>query len=260
MRTSIYLQTLLLLTVPSVCRCVEREASLPTAAMRRAFAILPATASGERFYVMVFAAQSKPSLVRYSHCWATMVRVMGSTKGLSPTIECHTISWMPATLVIHPLDLTVERPVNLGLHESLAQALVTGRERISQWGPYECTPELYRRFIAQKAFLESGQIGYQCLDDLGEAALSGNGCNCVHALTDMYRELPRARISLITFGELASRLIVRQLWDRGALIHPEQTHDWLNPILGLDRYPVLHQRVGGGGLRWVLGLYPGPRG
>ena len=79
---------------------------------------------------------------------------------------------MPATLDIRPLSLHIEPGVNLELHETLRYALDTG-EHIAQWGPYECRPELYYRTVVQKDFLESGAMGYQCIDTIGEAGRTG---------------------------------------------------------------------------------------
>jgi hypothetical protein len=40
------------------------------------------------------------------------------------------------------------------------------------------------------------------------------------------------------FGDTASEFIVKQIVDRGAVIEPAHTHDWLIPALGLDKYPI----------------------
>ena len=88
--------------------------------------------------------------------------------GQSPALEAHTISWLPATLDIQPLRFPVEPGVNLGLHESLRYAL-DNHEWVSLWGPYECRPSFFRRFLIHKGFLDSGRIGYQCCDDCVEA-------------------------------------------------------------------------------------------
>jgi hypothetical protein len=104
--------------------------------------------------------------------------------GECPALEAHTISWLPATLDIRPLRLSVEPGVNLDLHETIAYALSNG-ERVSVWGPYECRPSFYRRFRAQKDFIESGRVGYQCEDNFGEAARTGDGCDCIHAVSDL---------------------------------------------------------------------------
>jgi hypothetical protein len=155
-------------------------------------------------------------------------------------LQAHTISWLPATLEIHPLDLCVERGVNLGLQETIKYAMDNG-ERVSMWGPYECRPSFFRRFLVQKEFLESGRVGYQCDDDIGEAGRTGNGCCCIHAVSDMDPEYGRENYPLIWFGDSASEHIVNRLNDRGSLICPEKEQDWLIERLGL-RDPCIVRR------------------
>ena len=58
---------------------------------------------GERFYIIVFGSQSTPRRPKYTHTWATVVRVTGADSPGEPAVEEHTISWMPATLNIRPL-------------------------------------------------------------------------------------------------------------------------------------------------------------
>jgi hypothetical protein len=194
----------------------------------------------EKFYFIVFGSQTTPKLARFTHSWCTFVRVRERGEGQEPQLECLTMSWMPATLEIHPLRFRVEKGVNLDLHTTL-QYVLTKHERISEWGPYECRPRLYIRSQLQKEFLESGEIGYQCIDDIGEAARNGNGCDCIHAMTDQDPLFPRTRYPLRRFGESASKFIVREMWRRGLLVCPEQTHDWLQEALGLDHYPIIRR-------------------
>jgi hypothetical protein len=190
-------------------------------------------APGEHYYVLVFASQSRPPLPRFTHIWATAVRVTDRP----PAVETATISWLPATLDIRPLRPVVEPGVNLGLRETLDLVLREG-ERVTLWGPYECRPGLYRRFLVQKAFLESGRVGYQCDDELGEAALTGEGCNCIHALTDMDPQFGREHYPLTRYGDAAGRYIGEQLRERGALVDGGRTHAWVAAALGLDAFPL----------------------
>ena len=90
------------------------------------------------------------------------------------SLESHTISWLPASLKIRPLFLRPEPAVDLGLHETIAYVRDNG-ERVSMWGPYECRSSFFHRFVIQKEFLDSGRIGYQCNDNNGEAARTGDG-------------------------------------------------------------------------------------
>ena len=196
---------------------------------------------GEHFYVTLFASQSTPRIPRLTHSWGTVLRVVDQGEGRPPLVEAHTISWMPATLEVHPWRFQTEPGTNLGLHETLLYALAN-REHVSQWGPYECRPNLYYRFLVQKDFLESGRIGYQCIDTVGESARTGDGCDCIHAMTDMDPQFSRNRYPLIRYGDSATRFVVREIHRRDLVIDPGQSHTWLNAYLGLDSYPISHRR------------------
>lgn len=194
---------------------------------------------GERYFLIVFGSESKPRRAKYTHTWATVVRVTECAGG-APAVEPHTISWMPATLDIRPLSPCVEPGVNLELHGTI-QEMMRHNEHLALWGPYEVGPVMYRRFLVQKQFLESKQIGYQCIDSFGEAACTGCGCNCIHAVTDMDPLFDRTQYPLTYFGEAASRNVVRQIHERPIIVNPCQCNDWLLPLLGLDRYPIERQ-------------------
>jgi hypothetical protein len=50
-------------------------------------ALLPGPArGGERYYSMIFGSQSSPKLLRYTHTWATFIRVEGEGDGESVTM------------------------------------------------------------------------------------------------------------------------------------------------------------------------------
>ncbi len=213
-----------------------------TPATRLDNATLGGAGPGERFYALIFAAQSVPRRPAYSHTWATVVRAV-ERPGAAPALEADTISWLPATLDIRPLRLWVEPGTNLGLHETIAYARGNG-ERVSLWGPYECQPSFYRRFLVQKAFLESGRVGYQCDDNCGEAARTGNGCDCIHAISDMDPQYGRANYPLIWFGDSASEHLAIRFRESGSLISPEVEHDWLLDALRLSDYGLVRRRLG----------------
>jgi hypothetical protein len=192
---------------------------------------------GENYYIIIFGSQSVPIRAKYTHTWATMVKVIGGPGG---QVEPHTISWMPATLEIRPLSGHPEPGRNLELHETIT-LMLANRERVSQWGPYEVYPTLHRRFLVQKAFIESDAVGYQCVDTWGEAGRKGNGSDCIHAITDMDPEYDRGFYPLRRFGEAGSAFIARQLHVRGVMINPEADQSWLNEPLGLTCYPIVHR-------------------
>jgi hypothetical protein len=195
---------------------------------------------GERFYITLFGSQTTPRIPRLTHSWGTVLHVVDQGEGRPPLLESYTISWLPATLELRPWNFHTEKAVNLDLHETLRYVLAKG-EHVSQWGPYECRPNLYYRFLVQKGFLESGRIGYQLVDTVGESARTGDGCDCIHAMTDMDPQMSRNHYPLIRYGNSATRFIVRECRRRDVLINPGQTHAWLNAYLGLDSYPIRHR-------------------
>ena len=198
----------------------------------------------EHFYILVFGSQTTPRIPRYTHTWATVVKTT-ELPGCPPQVtDVHTISWLPATLEVRPLRFWVEKGTNLDLDTTLREVLQNG-EHVSLWGPFETWHGLYDRFLTQKAFLESGVIGYQCTDSFGEAARTGMGCDCFHAISDVDPEFDRREYPLLFYGNRASQNIVRQISERPILIHPGQTHDWLIPALGLDQYPIVQRRYDG---------------
>jgi hypothetical protein len=129
--------------------------------------------------------------------------------------------------------------------DTTLRTVLNNGEHVALWGPFETWHGIYQRFVTQQAFLESGVIGYQCTDEIGEAARTGTGCDCFHAISDMDPQFDRRRYPLISYGYPASANIVRQIAERPILIHPGQTHDWLIPVLGLDHYPIIHRQYHG---------------
>jgi hypothetical protein len=196
-----------------------------------------AAAPGERYFILVFGSQSTPKRPKYTHSWATVVKVAGCEGPGASAVEEQTISWLPASLDIRPGSFRVEPGANFALHFTIEEVLRHG-ERVSVWGPYEVGPGLAYRFQVQKGFLESGRVGYQCIDSIGEAARTGAGCDCIHAVTDMDPLFDRNQYPLAYFGDSASLNIVRQLHTRPIILCPEADHGWLLPLLGLDQYPI----------------------
>ncbi|MFL5328548.1 MAG: hypothetical protein ACJ8C4_06500 [Gemmataceae bacterium] len=194
----------------------------------------------ERYYLLVFGSQSTPIRPKYSHTWATVVRVVETGPECASLIETHTISWMPQSLEIRPLSFCVEPGVNLEMHHTI-QEMLNNDEKIAVWGPFEIRAGLYRKFVMQQSFLESGTVGYQCIDSVGEAGHCGNGTDCIHAITDIDTSLERGGYPLSQFGERASKHIVDQLARCCGFINQCQTHDWLICALNLKQYPIDHR-------------------
>ena len=226
------------------CSTFAQKTLTPAAEISPREAAAIPTPPGERYFLLIWGSQSCPKQPKYTHTWATVAKVTGCAGPGAPAVETHTISWMPASLDIHPESFRVEPGANLELHFTIKEMLRNG-ERVSLWGPYEVRPGFYHRFTVQKGFLDSGAVGYQCIDSVGEAARYGNGCDCIHAVTDMDPLYSRNRYPLSYFGNSASRHIVHQIQTRPIIVCPENDHGWLLPLMGLDEYPITRRQYFG---------------
>jgi hypothetical protein len=195
---------------------------------------------GEHYYILVFGSEGSVKIPRRTHTWAAVVRAVCPPGGPSTILQTDTISWMPASFIIRPWRFRVEAGTNLELHETIRYALGK-REHVSMWGPYEVRPGIYKKFLMQKAFMESGQVGYQGVDTIGEAGRCGNGSDCIHAITDLDPIEGRAWYPLRRYGEIASWYIVKQLFERELLLEPSRTDAWLIAPLGLECYPIIRR-------------------
>jgi hypothetical protein len=198
----------------------------------------------ERYYLLVYGSQSVPVLPRRCHTFATAVRVVDQGAGVPPCMEAHTISWFPASLDVRPWHFRVEPGVNLELHKTI-EFTQGQNQRVSLWGPFEIRPGLYRKFVMQHEWIDSGSIGYQCIDTVGESARCGNGSDCIHAIADADAKIDRRGYALTRFGDRASENIVHQIAARGGFIDYCQTHDWLIPALKLDQYCIVRRPYDG---------------
>lgn len=200
-----------------------------------AFAAPGPARAEDAYYLLMFSSQQTPRNPNYSHSFATFVRVGCACPGAPGTVlEAHTISWLPANLVIRTLALLPECGRNYDLDTTIRFALDT-RQRVSLWGPYRIEPELYDRAMRQIALLESGKVRYKADDALYR---SSNVSNCIHAISGI-TEGYRLRVLSPGWGDTASYFILLEFmpW----IIEPEQTHDWLASALGLDQYPIAYR-------------------
>ena len=146
------------------------------------FVMIPAVSSAdERYFVMIFGSELKSKRPKYTHTWATWVKATGEGPNLCEyQLECNTISWMPATLDIRPWTHKSEPGVNLDLHPTM-KLMRSFDEDISLWGPYEVYQSSWDRFVAQREYLESGNVRYLCVNFLSNDI---NDKGCIHAITD----------------------------------------------------------------------------
>ena len=230
---------IILAMIPCGCAASAVRPPTPAANVRVEQLELEPAPANERYYLLVFGSQSQPLRPKYTHSWVTAVRVVDEGPDRPPQVEASTISWMPATLDIHPLRFRVEQGVDLDLCTTIREMRKNG-ERISLWGPYEIRTGLYRKLRMQKDFMDSGQVGYQAIDTVGEAR-RGCGCDCIHAITDCDAQYDRQAYPLSRFGERASENMVRQVIERGGVINSCQTHDWLLSQLGIADCPIIRR-------------------
>ncbi len=203
-------------------------------ALATALLIPRAAAAGEVYYVIVFGSQ-RPLLfeANHTHSFAVFARGCVRPDGEVVLQESFAISWMPQTLEVRVGKLLPEPGVNLDIHTTLKWALGDG-QRVSRWGPFEISPELYGRAVEQRAHLESGAVRYKAVDT---GFPTDRVSNCIHALTDLEREGWRVRIGTATWGQSASYFITLSLGRH--LVNPLQTHEWLMGALGLLNYPIV---------------------
>jgi hypothetical protein len=204
----------------------------------------------ERYFLIFFGSNDLLRQPKHTHTWATLVRVRSSDAGccgsivpgcIDPALDVQTISWLPTKVAIDTRNYTVEPGRNFDLHETMKVVYDTNQS-VAYWGPYEVWHGFAHRFKVQKDFLDSGVVGYQCVDTRGEAARLGNGCDCIHAVTDMDPVYPRWRYPLAVYGKAATANLVRRFMKSPVWIDPPTTHAWLLPRLGLDAYPLRERK------------------
>jgi hypothetical protein len=189
---------------------------------------------GERYYSIIFGSQSSPKRLRYTHTWATFVRVVG--EGDDPRnyqVYQHTISWLPATLDVRVLSPFPEPGVNLDLYATL-DAVARNGESVTMWGPFEMDRPVYERSLRVKAVLDSGAAEYRAISSARDLLVA----DCIHAVAAVDPVFGRGHYPLIRIGKPASRFLARQVMTRSPFDQYQTHAEWLIPRLGLDRYPI----------------------
>lgn len=190
----------------------------------------------EFYYALVFGSQSQPRLAKYTHTWVTFVRAVGEGPDASRyASQPHTISWLPASLVIRPLRLEPEPGVNMTLEETLAFAFRNG-ERVRMWGPFRIDRETYNDSVREFNILQSGRRLYRAISFQDDPVV----CDCIHAVEKVDPLFGTSRYPLIRLGHPASRFMARVVMVNTPFDQTATDHTWLVPRLGLDRYPIEH--------------------
>jgi hypothetical protein len=194
--------------------------------------------ASERYYVLIFGSQSHPKLLRYTHTWATFVRAVGDEANPDRcTLYQHTISWLPETLAVRVWSPFPEPGVNLDLYQTL-RAVSAHNERVTLWGPFVITPDIYERSLRIYQIVNSGAVRYRAISTASDLLVS----DCIHAVAAVDPVFGRSHYPLIRIGDPASRFIarevvVRSIENRG-IDQAAFDNTWLIPRLGLDRYPI----------------------
>lgn len=227
--------------------CDRLRRPLPLAAWMLLLLPCPSQA-GERYFMIIFGAESHPKLFRLTHTFATIVRTYDprfDPRGADATplagppmvLEVHTISWLPQTLTVHPLRLYAEPGVNLDLPTTLRWCC-DNRMHVSEWGLYEITQDFYCRVYREYARIESGEFLYKAADPFARGSRT---TDCIHAVSDIDPYDSRAAYLYLRAGDPASRKLVRTLYMRRRLIDAPADACWVNAALGLDQYPIIHR-------------------
>jgi hypothetical protein len=194
--------------------------------------------ASERYYVLIFGSQSHPKLLKYTHTWATFVRAVGDASNPDGcTLYQHTISWLPQTLEVRVWSPFPEPGVNLDLYQTL-QAVSAHNERVTLWGPFVITPEIYARSLQIYRIVNSGAVRYRAISTASNLLVS----DCIHAVAAVDPVFGRGHYPLIRIGDPASRflareVVVRSIENRG-IDQAAFDNTWLIPRLGLDCYPI----------------------
>jgi hypothetical protein len=194
-------------------------------------------ARADTYYMVVFGSDSRPMRPRFSHSWATFVRVPGGCPCGPPTpdaapIEWFTISWLPCKVVLTPHTLFAEPGHNFDLAETF-DAVLSQCQFVGAFGPYEIDADLYCRAVQKKDRLESGAVRYKTFN---HGRNPDRVSNCVHALSEIEEDHLRLHVGRTNFGETASFLITKIHTPH--IICPSVVHCWIADLLGLGQYPI----------------------
>ena len=110
-----------------------------------------------------------------------------------------TVSWLTETTIFYLFGSHKGR--NFSLAQTLSMACLSGK-RVRAFGPYEITPELYRRGLERIKLLRSGRIAYN------GSGLHSRGMNCIQAAGDLTNS---SFYPGPVWGLAASRSVVRHL-------------------------------------------------
>ena len=190
-----------------------------------------------RHYVLLFGGQADILRPTTAHVWATYVRATDGPDGVT-CLEQTTISWLPVTGKVRPLNRHAEPGRNYTLEETLAY-MAGPRQRVALWGPYEIAGCRYAEAVRQKEALDRGAARYKVNDWFDRRT---DVEHCMHGLTRAHPDIhPGCRV-VRGWGEVATSQVADAMAEAGVIADPDATHDWLIPALGLDSYELVRRK------------------
>ena len=195
---------------------------------------LPAIAE-PRDYFMLFTTDSTPYKPTNAHTFAVLVRI-DSAPGKPPRVlEVRSLSWLPATMKVRAFAIRPEMGRNLPLDETI-QFYLASCSRICMWGPYLVCPEFAETFRSRTTTVESS-FGYKAAAWLSPLHV----CDCIRSVEEM-TDSHRRYIGVFGYGAAGGSYVIRKFspW----FIEPDKSHRWIEPLIGLDRYPLVHREFG----------------
>src|SRR5689334_11953587 len=126
-RAHFFLVWLTFLPSGAGCAVLARKTPTPAAQLTGAELAQMQPGAGERFYLLVFGSPDPLRRPANTHTWATLVKATEQPYEAPPRLEVHTISWLPATLDIHPLRFRIEPGANVDLPVTIQNALRTNQ-------------------------------------------------------------------------------------------------------------------------------------
>lgn len=192
-----------------------------------------------RYYFILFGGQSVPYVPRTAHTWATFAKATPAADGTTH-VESVTISWLPACGRVQPFKLRAVPGKNYSLEETFAIA-ARDHSQVSMWGPFEIDATRYEMAVAQAHTLDSGAVRFRSIDSLGR---NRSVMHCVHAVAFADPKLQWLRQPVIVhYGEPGTSKLALK-YERSGAFDGGRTHDWLIPVLGLDKVPVIRRVPG----------------
>lgn len=189
------------------------------------FGLGGAAKAADRYYMMIFASQARPTAAQSSHTFALFAKVVG--EGANQQFETIPISWLPQGLKIEPLRRDPVAGVNLPIADTIRWAQSMNAQ-VSMWGPFPIKKDLYDMAAAQADKLAKGEIQYVMID---RHARGKGASNCIHAVSDMDSSQPLLNTGT-AFGEEASKMVLSHL--EPYILKPRTSNRWLVDRLGIS--------------------------